>query len=780
MKSRFFFNAVLISLAAAFVLPLFSCSDASNDVGSGMVSFYVDKALMQKAVELSDKVSKNPNDDPRREIERKLRFEVALEGEYSETKTAYTPYEGDFGFESFSIGFDVPVGKTVWAKVKIYDEREREPVEERRYPTIYGKSSAIQVSSGINPLSVDAYSYCVYVPYKFTIQFDQEPYFSSCVNNYIYAVDPASKFVAKLRAAKDDVDRYEVCNQFYEKFKEDSWLGEMNLDYAELSYSEDRKTVTANGEMRMYVSEDDPASRAATALFVLICQNYDEDTVKTKYYGMASSAVTPMKKQDNMASISGARKLNVLDTPYALYKLDFGSFGYKYYIKDSPSYEVTEDTPVDYSSSGTSASVGNYKQSFCYDADGNFYTMSIYPEGAYDNFIYSSSAITGVNGYHFDFGCNGISCDLKTNKLYLLSGTTLYGTGDFIKTGTFNKVDYNITNLQTLFPDSNISDCFAIYDNVAYFVVTVSGYYIAKADLSKATADGVELERVAQIPVEEYVYPQISDMIAVDGSVYIIMRDITAGREDGASDYWEGSNLETSSVTSRGCVVKCDPAKGTCKKLGWNGNTTSKETLKDQAKMYFRRLGSVPDCSPDDRGIYKEDKSSLYLVDGSKMAKQGDTGNFLFTFFPDLQASFSASKEGISSSLKSCFASPAKFIAIKPKKLVISDDGIAFYTDNLGGLAYKNVDRVVTIDLQQFSIDSIQTASVPFERQLADWFSPDYGDYNKSLYHMVGGNDGKFYEYNKIFYKGSMDGEYWNVDTDEKNKAVFLAIKNGD
>ncbi|MBQ9627130.1 MAG: hypothetical protein IJR40_08155, partial [Treponema sp.] len=123
MKSRFFFNAVLISLAAAFVLPLFSCSDASNDVGSGMVSFYVDKALMQKAVELSDKVSKNPNDEPRGESERRLRFVATLEGEYNETKTVYAPYEGDFGFESFSIDFAaVPVGKTICAKIRIYDE----------------------------------------------------------------------------------------------------------------------------------------------------------------------------------------------------------------------------------------------------------------------------------------------------------------------------------------------------------------------------------------------------------------------------------------------------------------------------------------------------------------------------------------------------------------------------------------------------------------------------------------------------------------------------------
>ena len=809
MKSRFFFNAVLIFIAAAFVLPLFSCSDASNDVGSGMVSFYVDKALMQKAVELSDKVSKNPNDEPRGEIERRLRFVATLEGEYNETKTVYAsfkeePYTEDptgdeprqdgprYNFDSFSIDFaGIPVGKTVWAKIKVYEESEQErdePVNERREPLLYGKSQIISVSSGVNPLSVGAYSYRTYVPYKFTIQFDQEPDFSTCSYNRICAVDPASKFVAKLKAAKDDVDRYEACNQFEEKYSEDCWLGEMDLDYdAELSYSADGKTVTADGDMQIYVSEDDPASRAATALFVLICQNYSG---KTKYYGMASSAMPPMKKQENMASLS-AQKLNVIDTPYALYKLNIEEFGYDYYLADSPSADVS-GTP-DFSSGGSSGSMGTYKQSFCYDADGNFYVLSVNPDDPFGNWISSGNSKIGSGGNFnlpSDCGHKSIACDLKQNKLYLYGGgRDLYATGDFIKTGAFETTRYNL--IAGAFSDSNISENFAVYDGVAYFVVTTGSVYrIAKADLSTVTSDGVVLEQVAEIPVEEYVYPQISDMIAVDGAVYVIMRDITPGPETGIlSDRWDGTNIQDFSVTSRGCVVKCDLKKsGAVSTLGWNGNTVTNESLKDQARMYLARLRDTGNCKTDDYNIYNDNEGkTIFLADGSKKAEYSDlhpegVGEYMYKFFPALNACFGASKAKMESNLSSCFASPARFIAIKPKKLVISDDGLAFYTDALGGLSYKNVDRVVTIDLEKFAIESVKATSAQFERQLSGWFSADIEDYtNTSLNKIV--NGGTFYAAFDIYYRGSSPTtpEYNQVgDNGNNTRAIFLAIKNGD
>lgn len=784
---------MLISLAAAFVLPLFSCSDASNDVGSGMVSFYVDKALMQKAVELSDKVSKNPNDEPRGESERRLRFVATLEGEYNETKTVFAPYEGDFGFESFSIDFAaVPVGKTICAKIRIYDEYTQEPVEERPRPIVYGKSQNIRVNSGVNPLAVEACSYRVDVRVKIEIQFDQKPDFSICSDKSIYAVDPMSSFVAKLNNAKDDLRRYEVCNQFMDKYWDDS-LGEIALTQENTSFSDDGKTVTVEGDMSLCVSEDDPASRAADARFVLLGQNISYDagnySYKTKYYGMTSSTVIPIKGRENIAEFS-AQKLNVIDTPYALYKLNIEEFGYDYYLRENPSADLSG--PEDFSSGGSSGSIGTYEQSFCYDADGNFYVLSVNPDDPSGNWISSGNSKIGSGGNFnlpSDCGHKSIACDLKQNKLYLYGGGALYATGDFIKTGTFTKTEYGL--IDGAFPDCNVYDYFAVYDGVAYFVVRTSGYYIAKADLSTATSDAVELVQVGdKIPVDEYAYPEISDMIAVDGAVYVIMRDITPGPETGiSSDRWDGTSLQNSSVTSRGCVVKCDLKKsGAVSTLGWNGNTVSKDTLKDQAKMYLARLRNPGDAKTDDYNIYNDDQGeTIFLADGSKKSQYSDlepegVGEYVYKFFPDLQAGFGASKAEMESNLSSCFAGPAKFIAIKPKKLVISDDGLAFYTDALGGLAYKNVDRVVTIDLEKFAIESVKATSAKFERQLSGWFSADIDDYqSNSLYNVVSG--GTFYAASEIYYRSSLPDPVTYIQVGAsaaKTQAVFLAIKNGD
>ena len=54
----------------------------------------------------------------------------------------------------------------------------------------------------------------------------------------------------------------------------------------------------------------------------------------------------------------------------------------------------------------------------------------------------------------------------------------------------------------------------------------------------------------------------------------------------------------------------------------------------------------------------------------------------------------------------SYFVGPEKFIAIKPKKLAISDAGMFFYTNDNGVLAKKKANRVVEIDLETLSMET--------------------------------------------------------------------------
>lgn len=58
------------------------------------------------------------------------------------------------------------------------------------------------------------------------------------------------------------------------------------------------------------------------------------------------------------------------------------------------------------------------------------------------------------------------------------------------------------------------------------------------------------------------------------------------------------------------------------------------------------------------------------------------------------------------------FVSPQKFIAIKPKQLVISDDGIfVWWDDTLKQNYYNELNRVVTVNLDNFSVLNVQVLS---------------------------------------------------------------------
>ena len=61
------------------------------------------------------------------------------------------------------------------------------------------------------------------------------------------------------------------------------------------------------------------------------------------------------------------------------------------------------------------------------------------------------------------------------------------------------------------------------------------------------------------------------------------------------------------------------------------------------------------------------------------------------------------------------FAGPQKFIAIKPKKLVIADSGYAFYTNSASVISKKKVNRVAEVDLKSLSMQNAVMKDVAVE-----------------------------------------------------------------
>ena len=57
---------------------------------------------------------------------------------------------------------------------------------------------------------------------------------------------------------------------------------------------------------------------------------------------------------------------------------------------------------------------------------------------------------------------------------------------------------------------------------------------------------------------------------------------------------------------------------------------------------------------------------------------------------------------------ETCFYGPIKFVGLKPKKLVIADDGLAFYMEG-NEIFFNNVNRIVTVDLESFAIETAES-----------------------------------------------------------------------
>ena len=207
----------------------------------------------------------------------------------------------------------------------------------------------------------------------------------------------------------------------------------------------------------------------------------------------------------------------------------------------------------------------------------------------------------------------------------------------------------------------------AVYDEKAYFLVktTDSKFKIFVFDFS---SEDEQKPLVKTIPVSlDNLDPissvTISDMLYQDGCLYLLYKEAFS---------WPSS---ATSVGNRGAVIEVNLFDGSVRSTGLTtsalSNTEYKlQGYKDNAFMYEDAELTTP-VSPSDE---------LFLYPKICFPKEGEKS----------------------------FYGPTRFIAVKPKKLVIADEGLAFYTDN-NLLRYKNVNRVVYVDLESFAIENIVT-----------------------------------------------------------------------
>ncbi len=363
--------------------------------------------------------------------------------------------------------------------------------------------------------------------------------------------------------------------------------------------------------------------------------------------------------------------------------------GYKYYL--------TENAESDISSLPATVTTSySDKNSFCFDSDGNLYALDYDTQRG--SYIISSTKYTDSIAIEGITNLKGITIDQTSNILYAYYGMQgtfeLYKFANFISGTDENRKEYTIICDSS--SDKSIDFYTAMNEELGHdnAIITIHGgilYGISqsnggtridkmyKVDLSKETlvAEAVDLSKTSLSLSYNATY---TDILYQDGAVYILVREVF-------------------DTNSRGALLRYDVVFGTVKTLFGPSDNADLSAVK--LYTYY-----------DDKQCYSDKELENKFNAPAKISKDGRDFSLLSTLYAPSPLSSTLSKEA--------FYGPVKFVAIKPRKLVIADDGIAFYTDTDGVLKYKNVNRIVTVDLENFAItESIET-KVKFEKDTSD------------------------------------------------------------
>ncbi len=465
------------------------------------------------------------------------------------------------------------------------------------------------------------------------------------------------------------------------------------------------KEINAYGEDTYYVVNDNKLSFSKALpktgtyqLYVTATQSINDTTA----HHISSSQTF---------EISVTNEYTTPDTQVVLYN-NIGSSAY-YYLKDFDS--VNTDLPASADMSGNSNN-----SSTAFDAFGNFYIFS-------SSKLTSNNPVIGSAGIDLSDvvgsgGTRGFVIDVKKNEAYAYCFNYDYNTGYTRKLFKFSNLlssgdaeEYEEYTLEFNSSPNKI----AIENEILYTYGSTGDYVASVYSLSEGTISGPN----ASVDVSENVdinYFSVSDMIVQDGKLYLTLKSSDTSSSD--AGVWE--------LYSRGAVVEIDfdkatPEVSTC---GWISDDYALDTSslsESYVYTYYVEKKVSNDIASYTLSSYQyhdnSSPSNPILLKCSDLQIPADDED------PDSSPKtlkFYAPTDSVSLNSSLYLSGPQKFVAIKPKKLVIADDGIMFYTDDLGAYKYRNVNRIVTIDLENFAggIETEVDVKAKFDEDKSDNF----------------------------------------------------------
>jgi hypothetical protein len=435
------------------------------------------------------------------------------------------------------------------------------------------------------------------------------------------------------------------------------------------------------------------------------------------------------------ALIAGYGTETVPSTDTVLYS--YASGAYNYYIANSADVKTSDST----------ANFTSETNSFCFDADGNVYVLVENDDNGTTSYSIKSNKTgfteTTLTESSFSNYSPSLAIDLAKNVLYvwycheselvIYKYPSLISTGNGTESSSFTFYGPSLTidgETVSVWPDTCM-----INNEIAYIIERDTSYNDYGSFLFKAALTGtgsLDENNYVSLGLNGTSSASVTDMLYQDGAVYILARNVSS----------------SSGIYSTGALLRYDVKFGTVKTLIGLSEPVDLSGVKLYSSVYIPDDDTSYQCYTD-----SSLKTPFYApADFTWTANEEKHTIFSSLYTPSLldKSNATLSKTG--------FYGPVKFVAVKPRKLVIADDGLAFYTDNDGALKYKNVSRVVTVDLESFAItDSTETDAI-------------FGENNSARLHISFENDSDFqYEFNsssdvfpnleaKVYYSGNTQG----------------------
>ncbi len=378
-------------------------------------------------------------------------------------------------------------------------------------------------------------------------------------------------------------------------------------------------------------------------------------------------------------------------TQVALYNYNSTESKYNFYLKDEENVAESLET-ADFTST---------TNKIAFDAFGNVYT---YVFNNPDAIVYSTNTKIGLNSgitLASDFqGTTGFSIDVSKNIAY-----AWYGASANLKLIKYPSLilDGSIAGAVTFeetIPDTTLK-MLAIDNNVLYVLRSCSdSENNTLLQLYTYTVSNNSLSNPNTVNLTEYLGSSadlitITDMCVLEGSAYLLVKE---------SKVNAGNNTNDFGLISRGSVLRYDIANESISTIGWTDD--------DKATKFVWGDNAVTQGRASEKFVINSGDTSYWFCQDETYTtpKTESVTEFSVTFYGKQEYITGVPSQDLSDSL---LYGPRKFIALKPKKLVIADSGIAFYTDS-DIWKFKNVNRIVTIDLLDFVVENVEDMSCNF------------------------------------------------------------------